>query len=124
MSNIIPFVLWNSEVISGPLLSQIIDLNKNNIEGFFSMHLIVTGTGNVTITFKQGASIDAFHQLIESDLVTPSGGVAVVTNFSASSGDSGKDVVDVVGVKPCRFLQFLNTPAGGSPTAKIILSAQ
>ena len=86
-SHITSIPVFQSEAIAQNNSAEyVIDLNRYNCQGFFSLQLVLTGAGNVDVTWSVSAN--------NSDFITPTGTDPVFDDFDATSGpgSNGKDI--------------------------------
>ena len=104
--------LWNANAIAQNAneTTQSTDLNPFNAEGFFSMQVEVTGSGNIDLIY-----------LISNDgtnYLTPAGTADIVSAFGATSGP-GSDGIDLISFDPpiCRYIKFKATEQNADTVA-------
>lgn len=86
-SHITGIPVFESEaILQAGSAEVVVDLSKYNCEGFFSMQIGVTGTGNVDAVWSVSAN--------NVDFITPTDTDPIHDDFGASSGpgSDGKDI--------------------------------
>ena len=104
-------VFNGASMTTSEVISETVDLSRFNCEGFFSMQIEITGTGNVDLIWS--ASNDGVT------FVTPSGTDDIFEAFGATSGP-GSDGHSIASFDPmlAKYLKFTATGQGaGAITA-------
>ena len=106
-------------VTQNTAVTYTLDLGRYNVEGFFSMQIVVVGAGNVTVIWS--ASNDG------TNFVTPADTADIFTAFAATSGP-GSDGIDIASFDPllCKYMKFTATEqnAGAITTLDCDLAIQ
>jgi hypothetical protein len=97
--------IFNQAMTTSGVITDTIDLSRFNVEGFFSMQIKLTGTGNVDVIWA--ASNDG------TNFITPSGTDDIFSAFGVGSGP-GSDGLDIASFDPllAKFLKFSATGQG------------
>jgi len=104
-------VFNGAAMTTSEVITEKVDLSRFNTEGFFSMQIYLTGTGNITLTWS--ASNDG------TNFVTPTGATAIFTAFGPNSGPASNGH-DIHSFDPllAKYLKFTATGQGaGAITA-------
>ena len=95
-------VFNGSAITQNTAITEVVDLSKYNVEGFFSIQLALVGAGNIDLIWSVSNDGENF--------VTPSGTDDLESAFDATSGP-GSDGKDIVSFDPplCKYIKFTAT---------------
>jgi hypothetical protein len=104
-SHITVIQIFNQALATSAVITDTIDLSRFNVEGFFSLQIKLTGTGNVDVIWA--ASNDGVN------FITPAATDDIFSAFGPSSGP-GSDGIDIASFDPllAKFLKFTATGQG------------
>jgi len=114
-------ILLDKETITAASnkVTEIIDLDLDTIEGFFSVQLIVTGGGTAKIEYMNSNLATS----LDTDYVVQSAAAdIIVSNFTATSGpgSDGKDVISF-SPEPANRMKLKVTETGGVTAIAVTL---
>lgn len=113
-SPIVKNQIFDEEAIAQDASAEIIiPLERSNFEGFFSLQVELTGTGNVDITYALSNN--------GTDYITPAAAADIFTAFASNSGP-GADGKDIAMFEPLLH-HFLKIIATEQNAGAVVLSA-
>ena len=111
MSNISVIKVFSQSMTTSEAITHTVNLERYDVEGFFSMQIVLTGTGNVDLIWAASNDGDNF--------ITPADTDDIFSAFGPASGP-GSDGIDIASFDPllAKFIKFTATGQGaGAITA-------
>ena len=113
MSNITVIQIFNQSMTTSEAITHTVNLERFDVEGFFSLQIVLAGTGNVDVIWA--ASNDG------SNFITPADTDDIFSAFGPASGP-GSDGIDIASFDPllAKFLKITATGQGAGAITSII----
>jgi hypothetical protein len=105
-------VFNNLAMTTSEEITHTVDLSRFNVEGFFSLQIILAGTGNVDVIWSASNDGDNF--------ITPADTDDIFSAFGPASGP-GSDGIDIASFDPllAKWMKFTATGQGAGAITSI-----
>lgn len=107
------YVFKSQAIVQNTAEEAIVKLERSNFEGFFSVQIELTGTGNIDLTYAVSNN--------GVDYITPTVASDIASAFGAASGP-GSDGKDILSFEPILH-QFLKLIATEQNAGAVVLNA-